>query len=85
MPIPRKLAHGLANGFLGIIELPGQIAQGFRQGDVPIGVIKGVWFWWSRSYNGFNDAFLCLLPNPETTVGYPWNAKWPWSALVGDN
>lgn len=83
MPIPMKLGHGLANGYLGIIELPGQIVQGSREGDVPTGVVKGVWFWWSRSYNGFGDMFLCLVPNPETTTGYPWDDKWPWSALVG--
>ena len=75
MPIPRKLGHGFVNGFLGILEFPGQIVQGSRQGEIPLGVVEGVWFWWSRSYNGFSDALLCLLPNPETTTGYPWGEK----------
>lgn len=82
MPIPVKLGHGLANGFLGILELPGQIIQGSRNGEVATGVVEGVWFWWSRTYNGFGDIMLCIFPNPEETVGYPWDAKWPWSALT---
>mgnify|MGYP006298976491 CR=1 FL=1 len=84
MPIPVKLGHGLANGLLGIVDFPGQIAQGAREGKVGTGVVEGVWFWWSRTYNGFGDALLCIVPNPETTTGYPWDAKWPWSALLGD-
>lgn len=84
MPIPWKLVHGLVNNTLGIVELPGQIVQGAREDKVAIGVVEGVWFWWSRTYNGFGDVLLCLFPNPEKTVGYPWDAKWPWSALMGN-
>ena len=85
MPIPRKLGHGLANGFAGIVELPGQIVQGQREGELGNGVLEGVWFWFSRSYNGFGDIFLCLVPNPESTVGTPWDAEWPWSALLEES
>ncbi|MFO7820698.1 MAG: hypothetical protein R6V56_01355 [Lentisphaeria bacterium] len=81
MPIPRKLGHGLVNGIAGIVELPGQIVQGQREGELGTGVVEGVWFWWSRSYNGFGDIFLCLVPNPEKTTGSPWDEKWPWDAL----
>ncbi len=82
MPIPMKLGHGLANGALGILEVPGQIVQGVRNDEVGTGVVEGFWFWWSRSYNGFRNVMLCIVPNPEETVGYPWDAKWPWSALT---
>lgn len=85
MPIPRKLGHGLANGIAGIVELPGQIVQGQKEGKLGTGIVEGVWFWWSRSYNGFGDIFLCLVPNPEKTAGVPWDEKWPWDALVGDD
>lgn len=83
MPIPRKLVHGLANGFAGIAELPGQIVQGAHEGKTARGVVDGFWFFLSRNYNGFADIFLCVVPNPEETVGYPWDEEWPWDALLG--
>lgn len=81
-PIGRKLVRGLTDNFLGILELPGQVAKGAREKSLPKGVVKGVWFWFSRQAYGFAGIFTCLVPNPEDNPGYAFNGKWPWSALL---
>jgi putative exosortase-associated protein (TIGR04073 family) len=80
-PIGTKLGHGLANTFLGIAELPGQIMQGTSEGNVLLGLGEGFWFWLSREVYGIGNIFSCLLPNPKDNPGYAFDAQWPWSAL----
>lgn len=81
-PVGRKLAHGVTDAFAGILEVPGQIKTGLDDGNVVVGAGKGVWFWWSRTLNGFSGILLCIVPNHETTEGYAWEGDWPWSALT---
>lgn len=81
-PIGRKLAHGFANSFAGIAELPGQIIEGKREGNVLKGVGRGVWFWLSREVYGFSSIYTCIVPNPKDNPGYAFDGEWPWSALT---
>jgi hypothetical protein len=80
-PYGRKLVRGVANGFLGIAEVPGQMRTGSAEGNVALGAARGVWFWWSRTVYGFGEAVLFLAPNPDDTRGYPLREEWPWDAL----
>jgi hypothetical protein len=85
-PIGRKLVYGLADGFLGIVELPSQIVVGVKDGNVATGVCKGFWFWWSREIYGMGGIAAipcCLLSNPADNPGYAYKGEWPWSGLVG--
>lgn len=81
-PIPVKLGHGLTDGLLGILELPGQTIQGIEDGNVLKGLGKGIWFWWSREVYGFGSIYTCLVPNPVDNPGYPMSGKWAWSSLT---
>ena len=81
-PIGRKLMRGLADGFLGIAELPGQTIQGINDGETGKGVLQGVWFWFSREVYGFGSVLTCLVPNPEDNPGYAFDSEWPWTALA---
>jgi hypothetical protein len=81
-PVGRKLAHGVTDAFAGILEVPGQIKAGMDDGNVAVGAGKGIWFWWSRTLNGFSNIVLCIVPNHETTEGYAWEGDWAWSALT---
>ena len=81
-PVGRKFAHGVTDAFLGILEVPGQIKEGLDDDEVLLGTGKGVWFFFSRTFNGFGDIFLSIVPNHKTTEGYAWDGEWPWSALT---
>jgi len=83
-PIGRKLGHGLANAFLGIAELPGQTINGTLEGNAIKGLGRGIWFWFSRELYGIGSIFSCIVPNPEDNPGYPFDGKWPWSALYAE-
>ncbi|MDP3920683.1 MAG: hypothetical protein Q8R76_07765 [Candidatus Omnitrophota bacterium] len=80
-PIPVKLLHGIADGFLGILEVPAQTIKGAHDGNVVKGLGKGVWFWFSRMVYGFGNIYTCLVPNPPDNHGYPMSGDWPWSSL----
>jgi putative exosortase-associated protein (TIGR04073 family) len=86
MPYPRKLVRGLANGLLGIAEVPGQIVKGAGASEpganIASGAVKGVWYWLSRTAHGIPEAILFLVPNPPDQVGNPLDEKWPWDALL---
>ena len=82
-PIGRKFIHGVADGLLGIAEVPGQIKVGVSEHRPLIGVGKGFWFWFSRMEYGFGNIWMSLVPNHPDNPGYPFNGKWPWSALLG--
>lgn len=80
-PIGRKLVHGVANGFAGIVELPGQTMKGASEGRVLTGLGKGFWFWWSRMVYGLGEVYGCLVPNHPDNPGYHFTGEWPWSDL----
>ena len=80
-PIGRKLGRGIGNGFLGILEVPGQIKQGSADGNVAKGVAKGFWYWMSRSVYGFNNIMTSFVPNPEDNLGVHFEQEKPWEAL----
>ena len=80
-PYGWKFAHGVTDGFLGIVELPAQITKGARKNATGMGIVKGVWYWWSRSATGLGDAVLFLFPNPKDTCGWGWEDNWPWDGF----
>ena len=81
-PVGTKLVRGLANGVLGIAELPGQITKGIQEGAPDLGIVKGLWYWMSRGVNGLSDVWTVLLPNPVDQKGVAFDEEWPWDALV---
>lgn len=83
-PIGHKLVRGLANGFLGIAELPGQTLKGLYDGEPIKGLGKGFWYWLSREVYGLTDIFSCIVPNPEDNKGVAFEEKDAWGALVED-
>lgn len=80
-PIGNKLGRGLANSFLGFVELPGQIFKGLKLHAPDLGIIKGFWYWYSRQIDGAVDLASFLFPNPKDTKALSFDEKWPWSAL----
>jgi len=83
-PIGRKLIRGIVNGLLGILELPGQTIKGAHDGNVAVGLGKGVWYWFSREVYGLGEIYSCLLPNPEDNLGVAFEETYPWQALIGE-
>jgi len=81
-PIGAKLGRGLADGFLGIAELPGQIMKGVDDGKPVQGVVNGFWYMFSRELYGFGSIFTCLVPNPKDNPGVAFNQEWPWGTLA---
>ncbi len=88
MPYPRKLGYGLADGFLGLVDIPAQIAVGARSDNpatgVPVGIVRGLWYGVSRSIAGFGDAILFIVPNPAETYGYSYSGNLPWDGFFED-
>lgn len=84
LPVGRKLVRGLANGFLGVLDLPGQIVKGFRDEQFLLGIIRGVWFSYSRTTSGIGEAILFLVPNPVETQGYSYGSNMPWGGFESD-
>ncbi len=81
-PIGTKLCRGLADGFLGVAELPGQIMKGIDDGKPVQGVVNGFWYMFSRQVYGFGSVFTCLVPNPIDNPGVAFNGEWPWTTLA---
>jgi putative exosortase-associated protein (TIGR04073 family) len=81
VPMGNKLGGGLGNGFLGFVELPGQIMKGLKLHAPDLGIIKGLWYWYSREIDGICDIVSFILPNPKDTKALAFDEKWPWSAL----
>ena len=81
-PYVRKLVRGVTDGFTGIAELPGQTLCGISEGNVAGGLVRGVWYWWSREVYGFGSILTCLVPNPADNPGVAFSGEWPWSALT---
>ncbi len=81
-PIGNKLMRGAGNALLGFCEFPGQIAKGTKLKSWDIGIIKGLWYWFSREVDGIYDIMSFPLPNPRDTMGLAFDEKWPWDALT---
>ena len=81
-PIGRKLTRGLANTFIGIAELPGQTLRGKSQGNLWLGLGRGMWYWFSREVYGIGNLFTCIVPNPKDNPGYAFDGEWPWTILA---
>lgn len=80
-PVGRKLARGVTDGLLGVAEFPGQILRGASDGNIVMGVGKGLWYWVSREAQGFTGVLGCIVPNHEDNLGHAYEGDWPWSAL----
>jgi putative exosortase-associated protein (TIGR04073 family) len=81
-PMQAKLTRGAANGFLGIMEVPGQIIKGSTSGAPDIGIVKGVWYCVSRMACGVGDIITFMLPNHTYEEGLPFDEEWPWDAFT---
>ena len=81
-PVGRKLARGVTDSLLGVLEVPGQMKLGELERNYVAGSVRGVWFWWSRELYGFGSVLTCIVPNPEDNPGYALYGDWPWSALA---
>lgn len=80
-PWGRKIARGAGNGIGGILELPGQIKKGAQNGSVGTGILKGFWYFPSRTLYGIGEVFTFLVPNPKDQVGHAFEEERPWDAL----
>ena len=80
-PMGQKLVRGAVNSLFGIVELPGQIMKGTSEGALDLGITKGVWYWFSREWYGFNDIFTMTLPNHIDEKGLAFDEEWPWDAF----
>lgn len=81
-PIGSKLLRGLGNSLLGFVEFPGQIAKGIENKSWDLGVVKGLWFWYSREIYGAGDIATLIFPIPKDNPGYAFDEEYPWDALV---
>ena len=82
-PMGQKLLRGLENGLLGFVELPGQIAKGVGEKAPDLGIIKGLWYWYSREVYGIGDLVTLILPIAEDNPGVVFDQEYPWDAMVG--
>lgn len=80
-PVGNKLLRGLGNSIFGVVEIPGQIVKGIKEGAPDLGIIKGLWYWGSRQAEGAWDLATFILPNPKDTKALAYDEKWAWSAL----
>ena len=81
-PMSRKFMRGLGNGLFGFAEFPGQIAKGINEGATDFGIIKGLWFWYSREIYGIADMATAIFTTPEDNPGYRFDREYPWDAIV---
>jgi putative exosortase-associated protein (TIGR04073 family) len=83
-PMGNKLIRGVSDLLFGVLELPGQITKGIRIHAPDAGVVKGIWYFCSRTLDGAYDAATFLVPNPKDTTALAFDEKWPWDAM-GEN
>jgi putative exosortase-associated protein (TIGR04073 family) len=81
-PMSKKFLRGLGNSLFGFAELPSQVAKGVNEGASDLGIIKGLWFWYSRQIYGIADLATVIFPTPEDNTGYRFDEEYPWDALV---
>jgi len=82
VPMGNKLVRGLSNSFLGVVEVPGQIAKGVNEGAYDLGIVKGIWYFLSRQAHGAKDLTTFFLPNPVETKALAFDEEYPWEALT---
>ncbi|MEE8359934.1 MAG: exosortase system-associated protein, TIGR04073 family [Candidatus Omnitrophota bacterium] len=80
-PMGKKFMRGLGNVFLGGVEIPGQMLKETQKGALDLGFIKGMWYWFSRTAEGFSDMFTAFSPNHVDEKGIAFEEEWPWDAL----
>lgn len=80
VPVGKKLLRGAGNSLLGFLELPGQILKGISDGAVDLGIVRGLWYWYSREVSGLSDIATSLFPGPTDNMGVAFDEKWPWGA-----
>ena len=83
-PWSNKLLRGAGDSLGGFLEFPGQIMKGIKNKSYDLGIIKGLWYWYSRQVDGIANVSTFFLPNPPDTKGAAFDEKWPWSAF-GDS
>ncbi|MDP8258945.1 MAG: exosortase system-associated protein, TIGR04073 family [Candidatus Aadella gelida] len=81
-PIGNKLLRGIGNTVFGVVEIPGQIVKGIKDGAPDLGIVKGLWYFASREMDGAVDMGTFYMANPKDTKGLAFDEKWPWSALA---
>ncbi len=81
-PMGKKFMRGVGNSLFGFAEFPGQIAKGIGNKSPDLGIIKGLWFWYSRQVYGIADVATTIFPTPEDNPGYSFDQKYPWDALA---
>lgn len=81
-PVGKKFIKGAGDALLGFVEVPGQIAKGISDGAPDFGIVKGIYYWFSRTANGFTDMMLSIAPNPRETYGIAFDEEYPWEALT---
>lgn len=80
-PVWRKARRGSIDLTCGVLEWPGQIAQGIEEGEPLAGILRGTWFFLSREWNGAAYTATFFLPNPQLTQGPVFESRYPWTAL----
>ncbi len=80
-PISEKLARGAANLLLGVLEIPGQIVKGVKEGSFGWGIDKALIYFLSREISGVKDLATVCVPTPRKVTGATFDSKWPWTDL----
>ncbi len=80
-PMGKKFIRGLGNAFLGWVEIPGQMLKETQKGALDLGFVKGMWYWFSRTADGFSDMFTAFSPNHVDEKGIAFEEEWPWDAF----
>jgi len=81
-PVSRKFLRGVGNALFGFAEFPGQVAKGFQDKTPHIGIMKGLWFWYSREIYGVADVATAIFPTPQDNPGYAFDQEYSWDAFV---
>lgn len=84
-PMGKKLVKGLSDGFLGVAEFPGQIVKGVKDKSPDAGIVKAVWYTFSREMWGCYELVSFYLPGQRENRGMAFDQEWPWDALIGKN
>ena len=75
--------YGFGEPAIGFVEVPGQIAKGMTEKAPDLGIIKGLWYWYSREVYGIGDLVSVIFPISEDNPGVAFDEEYPWDALVG--
>ncbi|NQT33026.1 MAG: hypothetical protein HQ594_05070, partial [Candidatus Omnitrophica bacterium] len=77
----KKAGMGFSNLLLGFLEIPGQFRQAAGMDEPSTGVMKGLWYFASREWDGMTQLLTAFLPTPADSVGYRLDQEWPWDAF----